>query len=267
MPTAQPFTAIGKRGSGLSQCLPRVDVDDYHIWTTLGDINIDSGTPTEEQIRECIEISKQRMFDLYYNWHTIKGSSNLNQIDPDEPLNTYERSVTDLVFQEGDNWDGDEIQPKKRVCAVEFKRVKSDPDGSVALEATIATTLNNCDFVAMYLNNQLVGYGLGQAVHPDPRSSPVGAGAGGYGNLYTTVCIGGYQKDDNSAESSSRKYDIAITTLPNSTNGDNYPVVCEAIAFGIQGTQSPNASILYAGATSVESSCLSQIDGIESWTY
>lgn len=275
MPTAQPFTAIGKRGSGLTTCLRRVDVDDYHIWTTLGAINKNSGTPTEQQIADCISTSRQRVFDLYYNWHTTKGSSTLTVTDTEEPANSYQRSVTDLVFQLGANWDGDEVEPKERVCGVfAFKRVKSDPPGAVLLDATIATTLNTCDFVAMYLNDELIGYGLGEADSADARFAAIGAQAGGGTGCFTSVCIGGYQKDDNSAgwTDTYKKHDIAITTLPNSTNSDTYPVVCQAIARGVDGTQSPNASILYAGATSIQAgtinvSSLSQIDEIESWTY
>ena len=274
MPTAQPFTAIARRGSGLVRCLPRVDVDDFHIWTTLGTINKDSGTPTEDQRNESIRISRTRMFDLHYNWHTIKGASTITATDTEEPANNYQRIVTDLIYKGGDDWEGDDIQPKKRVCRVSFKRLKSDPDsGFFVGPATIGTVIHLSDFEAMYLDDEFIGYGLGYIQSANARFAPVGAEAGAGTGNFTSVCIGGYEDADRSAPwtNPSSDYDIAITTLTNTTNSDEYPVICEAVAIG-DGTRSADASTLNATATgqngeSISISAASQIDGIESWTY
>jgi hypothetical protein len=114
MPTATPFTALGK-GNGFRDCPTgyydfwgdfvypsRVNVNDYNVWTTLGGYNSSSGgAVTEAQI----SLSRSRAMQLYWNLHQVNCS--LSAVSQGVTNQPYSESITNVTTT---------IEPADRVC-------------------------------------------------------------------------------------------------------------------------------------------------------
>ena len=133
MPTATPFTALGK-GNGFRDCPTgydflgdfvypsRVNVNDYNVWTTLGGYNSNSGgAVTEAQI----SLSRSRAMQLYWNLHQVNCSlSAVNEGGTNQP---YSESITNVSTTD---------EPSERVCGFTGMFELSESLGRCFLRAT-----------------------------------------------------------------------------------------------------------------------------------
>ena len=165
MPTATPFTALG-RGNGFPACVPRLDIDDYAYWTTLGGFNKNSGgTPTEFQIAK----SEENAMKLFWNLYGFTGRAQaVSFAFPEETI------VTNLTVEDEDDPDLDQTfdivpsnikQPYQRVCLKDkdkneiirlgyAKAYEPVPGGRLVL--LFASNF----FYRLYVNDEYVGMGF-----------------------------------------------------------------------------------------------------------
>ena len=172
MPTATPFTALG-RGNGFPFCPPRVDVDTYDYWTTLGGFKkTDGGSPSQAQI----DLSLTNAMKLYWNLWKVSGSAEAdNQGTTYGPINHLVEDVdaTDVTSPSG----VDELFPNLRTCLNSYtlKKEEKTPqadDGAFPATAYLQVRLFIC---RMYNGGEFVGYGI------DSRS--------GWGNIIGSASI------------------------------------------------------------------------------
>jgi len=103
MPTATPFTALGK-GNGFASCPSKRDVSALKSWTTLGGFNKDTGgLPTDQQINDSLI----NLMKLFWNINELTGRSL-------ETTNNGSSEIFDVTIDE---------EPMERVCSSSiFKR-------------------------------------------------------------------------------------------------------------------------------------------------
>jgi len=234
MPTATPFTALGK-GNGFASCLSKVDVSNYDYWTTLSGVNKNSPEASDSLIAESLELGMK----IYWNLFSCVAPTNVTfSSTADPPLPSESSSVSNLDVSSHSN-----SEPMDRICGYAYATdsQSSNPSGrtNCQLFLTAGTGVRMYDGVTTDESNFVgIGYAGGEQ-----RSALVNT----FGlieevlSLQTRsrVTILGYADESTSTAG---VFDYAYVTV----SGLHF--VCEASADG--GSKSVNATNLTASASS-----------------
>ena len=113
MPTATPFTALGK-GNGFPFCLDKLDVSEYDYWTTLGGYK--KTDESDEVTQAQINLSLKNAMKVFWNFYgyTINAES-------ENPYGDDSKTLTLSM---------EDLSPKERVCASEpwFRSAETEED-------------------------------------------------------------------------------------------------------------------------------------------
>jgi hypothetical protein len=152
MPEATPFNALGEGGNGaLPNCLPKVNVTLYDLWSTASGYNKDDYDGAVPLTPVSIDASLVAVCKLYFNSRlaVVDGSYE----DEDGPVS----SVTEV--QVGVDTVGDIIpEPKSRTCFSANNTRGQSSDGSVSVQIHAAVYRM---YAGLTTNeDNFIGYGL-----------------------------------------------------------------------------------------------------------
>lgn len=141
MPTATPFTALGK-GNGFPFCVNEVDVSSYADWVTLGGTR-KGGSPSQGEINLSLENAMKLFWN--YNGHSVKFTPQDSEVDIDVESGDY-----NLKLPTVNDWNS----PLSRVCLDAGWLVRDN--NTSARESTVDLR----GLSRMYSGGNFVGYGI-----------------------------------------------------------------------------------------------------------
>lgn len=247
MPTATPFTALGK-GNGFALCAPKVDVSNYDYWTTLSGVNKNSPGASDSLIAESLELGMK----IFWNLFSCVAPTNVTF----SSTGTLPSESSSLSYLDVSNHSRSE--PMDRVCGGVgvTDSQSSSPSGrtNCQLFLTAGSGVRMYDGVTTNESNFVgIGYGGGSLVLTRGSAS---------GRARSNVSISGYTDEASSGSTFSNDY--AYVTV----SGLHF--VCVAAADG-NDSESANAASLTASATASVSvntySSTSTITSLDFYTY
>ena len=111
MPQTDSFKAVGNL-NGFPFCVPRVDVDSFDNWITLGGYSstgeLEGVTPSQ------IDLSLKNAMNLWWNFHSITGSYNVNSSN--SAVGNLEFIKEDHILTVKRENETDDLIPSRRAC-------------------------------------------------------------------------------------------------------------------------------------------------------
>ena len=266
MPTATPFTALGK-GNGFPFCPRKIDVSLYYKWVTLGGTQKGNAPTDAEKNASLINAMK-----LFWNAHELLGSAYSSNVSNPLPDIIYTQSSPTNPGELGT----DPKEPRDRVCPAQFMNsymsIYKETVGASEIFGTIAIPIARMYNGSTDNEANFVGYGMFTPCRIGADTS----GSGGLlGGSEVNVAVQSFIRFAPPSSTSTDDYDDAYTTFA------GLPVLSSAEAHASGNTSvtaSANASSLtayasflqvYGGSSPITNSGVSSagLTNIDFYTY
>lgn len=182
MPTATPFTALGK-GNGFPSCFGKVEIGNLSgeiMWTTLSGVNADNYTSFgEAALAEKVSESLELAMKLYWNKFKLNGLSASSSGDNSRLTSRFSSTISEVWdgslsgMTNQDVTDAGVVKPNERVCGgggnriLKFDNVEGvDEDGDNVNSAGFKLDEESLYLVyGIYDSDKLLGYTFAQFFH------------------------------------------------------------------------------------------------------